>query len=75
MSLEVKIIVINEYGKFVGRTSVVSYEDYNNICNIAKSFYTKGGFELTLEDDNYVVFPPEIVQKSILKIEKNEVNV
>lgn len=75
MSLEVKIIVINEYGKFVGRTSVVSNEDYINICNIAKSFYTKGGFELTLEDDNYIIFPPEIVQKSILKIEKNEINV
>ncbi len=73
MSLEVRIVIINEYGKFIGRTSIVSYDDYNDICNIAKSFYTKGGFELTLEDDNYVIFAPEIVKKSILKIEKKEV--
>lgn len=71
--LEVKIIVINEHGEFKGRTSIVSSDDYINICNMAKSFYVKGGFELTLEDDNYIVFPPEIVQKSILKIEKKEV--
>jgi hypothetical protein len=30
-----------------------------------------GGFELTLEDDTFVVFPPDIVKESILKVIKN----
>jgi hypothetical protein len=28
------------------------------------------GFELTLEDGTFVVFPPEIVKQSILKVVK-----
>jgi hypothetical protein len=36
---------------------------------MVKRFYNSG-FELTLEDESFVVFPPDIVQQSILKVVK-----
>lgn len=73
VEFEVSIVIINEFGEFRGMTRVLNEEDYQGLCNMAKLFYNSGGFELTTEDNTLIIFPPIIVQKSILKIERNEV--
>ncbi|MEN6292201.1 MAG: hypothetical protein ABFD07_09355 [Methanobacterium sp.] len=62
------MIIINEFGEFVGRKTNLSKDDYSNFLTMSKSFHTNGGFELTCEDGTFMVFAPQIVQKSILKI-------
>lgn len=62
------MIIINEYGEFKGRSTILSAEDYNTFLTMCKSFHSAGGFDLTCEDGTFMVFAPQIVQKSILKI-------
>ncbi len=69
MEIEIQMIVINDLGEFKGKKAIVSEEVYHNIITISKKFYSNGSFDLTC-DDSFIVFPPEIVQKSILKITK-----
>jgi hypothetical protein len=71
---EIQLVVINEFGEFLGRKAVISEEDYKNLLVMARSFYQNGNFDLTCEDGSFIVFPPEIVQKSILKIIKKSIN-
>ena len=66
---EIQIVLENKFGEFLGKRAFVTEEQYQKILNMSKSFYS-GGFELTCEDGTFVVFPPEIVNKSILKVKK-----
>ena len=68
--VEIQMILINEYGEFKGRKTILSVEDYNTFLTMCKSFHSAGGFDLTCEDGTFMVFAPQIVQKSILKINK-----
>lgn len=65
-----QMVIINEFGEFIGKKFIVSKEDYDNIIKIARKFYSNESFDLTCEDGSFMVFAPEIVQKSILKIKK-----
>ena len=55
---------------------VSRHETHHTITNktfqlkMSKKFYSAGGFELTLEDGSFMVFPPDIVLESILTITK-----
>ena len=69
--VEVQIVIVNEFGEFFGRKNIINEEQYQQILEISKIFYTGSAFELTCEDDTFIVFPPDIVQKSILKIKRN----
>ena len=40
---------------------------------MSKTFYNSGGFELTCEDNSFVIFPPDIVKESILIINRKEI--
>lgn len=66
--VEIQMILINEYGEFKGRKTILSVEDYNTFLTMCKTFHSAGGFDLTCEDGTFMVFAPQIVQKSILKI-------
>jgi len=66
--VEIQMIIINEYGEFKGRKTILSVEDYNTFLTMCKNFHSAGGFDLTCEDGTFMVFAPQIVQKSILKI-------
>jgi hypothetical protein len=66
--VEIQMIIINEYGEFKGRKTILSVEDYNTFLTMCKTFHSAGGFDLTCEDGTFMVFAPQIVQKSILKI-------
>ena len=71
--IEVQMILITEYGEYVGRKVKITVEQYQNFVKMSKNFY-QSGFELTCEDGSYMVFAPEVVAKSVLKIKKNFVN-
>lgn len=65
--MKIQISIQNEFGEFLGEILEVTEEQYENVKNLSKSFY-ESGFELTDKDGNFLVFSPEIVKKSILKI-------
>lgn len=65
---EVQLILINEFGEFRGQTATMNTDQYRNLQKLAKDFHLSAGFELTLEDGTWVVFPSEVIQKSILKV-------
>ncbi len=65
---KVSISVTNKFGEFRGISVKMSQEQLDIIKEESKKFYTKSGFELTCEDGSFIVFPPEIVKLSILKI-------
>lgn len=67
---EIQLIIINEFGEFRGIKAQVESSDYDKIVKLSKNFYSSGGFELSCEDGSYVILPPDLVQKSILKIDK-----
>ena len=67
---EVQLVLRNKYGEFVGKKAHITEEQYNGLIKMSKTFYASGGFELTCEDDKYVIFSPEIVKESILIINK-----
>ena len=72
MRLIVQIVIKSEYGEFRGEKVTVNQEQYDNIASLSKNFYM-GGFEMTLEDGTFVVISPDVIKKSILLIEKQEI--
>lgn len=68
--VRIQLVLINSFGEFVGKPADVSIEKYEKLLEMIRKFYVTGGFELTLEDNTFVVFPPEITAKSILKVVK-----
>jgi hypothetical protein len=67
---EVQLVLRNKYGEFVGKKAHITEEQYNGLIKMSKTFYASGGFELTCEDESYAIFPPNIVEESILIINK-----
>ena len=67
-----QVIVMTEFGNFSGRKLIVDDEKFKTLCDLSKEFYGSG-FELTLEDGSFVVIAPQIVSRSILKIEKHKI--
>ncbi len=66
---EIQIVLKNEFGEFNGRKVLINQENYDNVVKMSKSFY-QAGFELTLENGDFVIFSPDIVKKSILTIKR-----
>jgi hypothetical protein len=65
--LKIQIVVLCDLGNFSGEILDVTKEQYINITELSKNFY-ETGFEMNTEDGGFVIIPPEIVRKSILKI-------
>lgn len=65
----IQIILITDFGTFKGEELEVDEEQYQNIINFSKNYY-ETGFEMSLEDGGFAIFSPEIIKKSILKIQK-----
>ena len=68
--MEIQIVLTNHFGEFRGKQVTISTEQYVDLINLVKNFYLEGGFELTLEDETFVVFPPDVVKQSYIKINK-----
>ena len=70
-----QLIVISNFGEFLGRSALLSKDQLDAIIEMSKSFYKTPGFELTQEDGNFIVFPGEVIKNSILKINIDKVKV
>jgi hypothetical protein len=68
--MEIQLVLTNKFGEFKGRKAEITEENYQKLVEMVKTFYVNGGFELTLEDESFVVFPPDVVKESILQIVK-----
>ena len=66
----IQLILTNKLGEFKGRKADITEENYQKLVEMVRTFYISGGFELTLEDETFVVFPPEVVKESILQLVK-----
>jgi len=67
---QVQLVLINKCGEFKGKPANIDKETLESLIEMSKTFYTSGGFELTCEDESYAIFPPKIVEESILIINK-----
>ncbi len=70
--MKIQIQIINDLGSFSGEILEMSQEQYIQTQELSKNFYDSG-FEMDLEDGGFIIFPPDIIKKSILKI--NRINV
>ncbi len=68
--MEIQLVLTNKFGEFKGRRAGITEENYQKLVEMVRTFYVSGGFELTLEDETFVVFPPEVVKESILQLVK-----
>lgn len=66
--MKIQIELITELGNFKGEIYEVTAEEYENLLILWAEYYKEGGMELHLEDGSYIVVPPEIVKKSIYKV-------
>ena len=66
------LLLLLVLARFFGEIFEVSEEQYDNIVNFSKNYY-ETGFEMNLEDGGFAIFSPEMVKKSILKIDKIDV--
>jgi hypothetical protein len=66
----VQISITNQFGDFLGKKVNLNDNQYEKLVEMVRNFYSNGGFELTLENEDFVVFPPEIVKNSFIKIIK-----
>lgn len=66
--MKIQISILNEFGEFKGEILDVTIDQYKNITELSKNFYETGGFEMECEDGGFIIFPPDIIKKSILKI-------
>lgn len=68
--MKIQVVIITEFGPFNGEILEVSEEQYDNIIEFSKQYYLTG-FEMNLENDGgFIIFTPEIIKKSVLKINK-----
>jgi hypothetical protein len=69
--MKIQIIIQNNFGKFSGQVIEVDEDGLKNLQKASTAFY-HSGFEMTLENGDFIVIPPAIVQNSILTINKIE---
>jgi len=70
---EVQLILKCELGDYEGETFVIKEESFEKVLEKSRTYYSKNGFELKLKDGDYVIFSPEIVQKSVLIIRNKKI--
>ena len=58
----------NDLGEFISEEMIVTEVIYKNLVEMAKTFYTSGGYDMWLPS-GFLVASPEIVKKSILIID------
>ena len=69
---EIRLVLRTEFGEFNGRKVLISQENYDSVVKMSKSYH-QAGFELTLENGDFVIFSPDVVKKSILTIKKKPI--
>lgn len=65
--MRIQISLKNEFGEFRGDIMDLTEDQHRKIIELSKTFY-ETGFEMDSEDGGFIIFPPEIVKRSILKV-------
>lgn len=63
----IRVEVYVENNIFYGQSLYVTKEQYDNIIEMSKDFH-KTGFEMTTIDGGFVIIPPDLTKKTVLKI-------
>jgi hypothetical protein len=67
--MKIQLKILTELGSFNGLPFDVSEEQYEVLIKKSSSYYEDGGFEMIDEEKNLLIISPEIVKRSILKID------
>ena len=67
--MKIQLVLYTDFGQFTGEIFEVNEEQYQNIVNLSKNYY-ETWFEMTLQDGGFAIFSPEMIKKSILKIDR-----
>ena len=70
--MKIQLVLKTDFGEYSGEVFDVNKEQYENIVDLSKRYY-ESGLEMTLSDGSFVIFSPEVIKKSILKISKIDV--
>jgi hypothetical protein len=70
--MKIQLVLTTDFGEFLGEIFEVDEEQYRNITNLSRKYY-ESGLEMTLIDGSFVIFSPEVIKKSILKIKITDV--
>lgn len=64
----IQMCIKNKLGEFISEQMDVTEDQYKNLVDISRNFYSvEGGFEMWLEN-GFMVMSPEMAKKSILSI-------
>jgi hypothetical protein len=70
--MQVQFILITEFGDFTSiPMPIIGDDEFNEILDKSKNYWADE-FEFFTEDGGYVIFTPELMKKSILKINRYE---
>lgn len=67
--MEIRFKMITEFGEYCSEVMYVTYEQYLEIVELSKLFWINNSSYDMWADYGLIIFPPEILRKSILIIE------
>lgn len=67
--MRIQLKIITDFGIFTGPPFDVTDDQFEILKHKSSSYYDEGGFEMIGEDGGLVIISPEVVKKSILKID------
>ena len=67
--MKIQLRLITEIGEYLGSPFDVTEDQYEVIKLKSSKYYDDGGFEMIDENGDWIIISPDIVKKSILKIE------
>jgi hypothetical protein len=70
--VKIQIEIFTTFGNFKSKEIILELSKIDEFQNMSREYY-KTGLELDLEDDSFIIFPPEVIKNSIFKINKTYV--
>lgn len=67
--MTIKISINTPLGEFSGNELNISDSEFDVFKEKIKFFWENGGFEMELENGGFLVLPPNVTQRSIIKID------
>lgn len=66
--MKIQITISTEIGTYLGLPMDITRDQYDVILQKTSKYYEEGGFEMLIEDGSRIVISPDLVKKSVLKI-------
>ncbi len=64
----IQIKIFTEVGEFLGMPTSVNIDQFEEMKKISVDYY-KNGFEMVSDFGGYIIIPPKIIERSVLKID------